>query len=123
MKSKRPGKQRKMIYDAPLHRRHKLVSGNLSKDLRKQLGKRSLPVRTGDEVKIMRGKFKGTIGKISRVDLKKLRVYVENVKRNKATGEETQVSIHPSNLMILNPIIEDSRRKKAVERGKKNEKA
>jgi large subunit ribosomal protein L24 len=60
MKSKKPSKQRKAMYQAPLHRKHKLFSAHLSKELRKQWNKRSLPVRKGDEVKIMRGKFKGT---------------------------------------------------------------
>ena len=67
----------------------------------------------------MRGKFQGTTGKISKIDLKNLKVYIENVKRKKISGEEVQVSIHPSKLMITNPIMEDPQRKKIIERGKK----
>ena len=121
MKSKKPTKQRKALYQAPLHKKHKLLSAHLSKDLRKQFNKRSLPVRKGDEVKVMRGKFKGVTGKISRVDLKKLKVYVDNVKRKRVSGEEVHVPIYASNLMIINPILEDSRRKKVIERSKKVE--
>jgi large subunit ribosomal protein L24 len=119
MKSKRPSKQRKALYQAPLHRRHKLLSAHLSKELRKQWSKRSLPVRNGDEVKVMRGKFKGTTGKISKVDLKKLRVYIENVKRKKVSGEEVFVPINPSNLLLINPIMDDPKRKKVIDRKKK----
>ena len=119
MKSKRPGKQRKALYQAPLHRKHKLMSAHLSKELRKQMDKRSLPVRKGDEVKVMRGKFKGTIGKVSKVSLKKLKVYIENVKRKKVSGEEVFVPIHPSKLMITNPIMDDPKRKKVIDRKKK----
>ena len=121
MKSKRPNKQRKAIYQAPLHKKHKFLSAHLSKELRKQFNKRSLPVRKGDEVKVMRGKFKGVTGKISKVDLKKSKVYVDNVKRKKVSGEEIHVPIHASNLMIINPILEDPRRKKVIERAKKLE--
>jgi large subunit ribosomal protein L24 len=119
MNSKKPSKQRKAIYKAPLHMRHKLLSAHLSKELRKQWKRRSLPVRKGDEVKIMRGKFKGTTGKISKVDLKKLKVYIENVKRKKVSGEEVHVPIHPSNLLMINPVMEDPKRKKIIERGRK----
>ncbi|MCD6381372.1 MAG: 50S ribosomal protein L24, partial [Candidatus Aenigmarchaeota archaeon] len=57
--SKEPRKQRKYRYNAPLHIRQKLVSAHLTKELRNELGIRSLPVRKNDRVKIMRGKFKG----------------------------------------------------------------
>ena len=119
MKSKRPSKQRKAVYQAPLHRKHKLLAAHLSKELRKQMGKRSLPVRTGDEVKVMRGKFKGTNGKISKVDMKKLRVYIEGIKRKKVSGEEVFVPIRPSNLMLTNPNMEDPKRKIVIDRKKK----
>ncbi|HSQ01903.1 MAG TPA: 50S ribosomal protein L24, partial [Methanobacterium sp.] len=53
--STQPRKQRKFIYKAPLHIRHKLMSVTLSEELREQYGRRSLPVKTGDTVKVMRG--------------------------------------------------------------------
>ena len=43
--SKQPRKQRKALYNAPAHARVKHLSSTLSKDLRADLGKRSLPVR------------------------------------------------------------------------------
>lgn len=116
MSSRRPSKQRKSLYQAPLHKRQKLVAAHLSRELRKQWKRRSLPVRKGDEVKVMIGKFRGTIGKITRVDLKKLKVYVDNVKRKKVSGEETHIPINPSNLLILNPVMEDKYRKTIIER-------
>ena len=69
--SKQPRKQRKYLRNAPLHIRQKLIHANLSKELREETGKRSLPVRKGDEMKVLRGKFKGQTGKVIRVDLKK----------------------------------------------------
>jgi large subunit ribosomal protein L24 len=119
MKSKKPSKQRKAFYQAPLHRKHKFLASHLSKELRNQWKRRSLTLRKGDEVKIMRGKFAGTVGKVSSIDLKDLRVYIENVKRKKVSGEEVHVPIHPSKLMITNPVMDDPRRKEIIERGKK----
>ncbi len=118
MMSKIPKKQRKALYQAPLHIRQKLIHAHLSKELRKQYGKRNLGLRKGDEVKILRGDFKGKTGKVSDVDLKKLKIYVEGVKRKKTTGEDASVSFHPSNMMITNPVMDDPRRKKVIEKVK-----
>ena len=119
MTSKKPSKQRKAMYQAPLHRRQKMVAAHLSKELRKQWNRRALPVRKGDEVRVMIGKFRGTIGKITKIDLKKLKVYVDNVKRKKVSGEEVHVPVHPSNLLILNPVMEDKYRKAIIDRSMK----
>jgi len=66
----------------------------------------------------MRGKFKGTVGKVDEVDLKKTKVYIENIKRKKASGQEISIPFNPSKLMLTNVIVEDKERKKLVERKK-----
>lgn len=119
MKSAKPRKQRKVFYNAPLHRRQKLISAHLSKELRKQFGKRSLGIRKGDEVRVARGKHKGTSGKVVKVDLKKLFVHIENLKRKKVSGAEVYIPIRPSNLIITNVSLEDRMRKRIIERVKK----
>ena len=115
-KSKQPRKQRKALYEAPLHKRQKLMAAPLSKELREKFHRRSLPVRKGDTVKVMRGDFKGKVGKVVRVDLKKLRIYIEGVTRKKSTGEEVYVPIHPSNVMIIDADMSDKMRQKIIER-------
>ncbi len=116
MSSKKPRKQRKLLYQAPLHKRKKFLASRLSKELTKQLKRRSLTLRKGDEVKIVRGKFKKTIGKITKINLKKSKVYIEGVKRKKISGQEVQVPIHPSNLIILSADLTDPKRQKAIKR-------
>jgi large subunit ribosomal protein L24 len=119
MSSIKPSKQRKALYQASLHKKHRLLSAHLSKELRLQMKKRSLTVRKGDEVKVMRGKFTGTVGKVTDVDVVNTKIFVEGVKRKRVSGEETQVSIHPSKIMITNPVMDDPKRKESVQRGKK----
>ena len=99
--SKQPRKQRKYRRNAPLHLRHKFVSAHLSKELRKKLGFRSIPLRRGDKVRVMRGEFKGVKGTVIKVDLKRLKVYVDNVKRKKVSGREVNVPLDPSNLEVI----------------------
>ena len=114
--STKPSKQRKAAANAPLHVRQKMMAVHLSEALRKQLGKRNLPVRKGDEVRVMRGEHKGETGKVEEVDLKSLKVYIENVKRKKASGKEAALPFRPSKLMLTNIIMEDKERKEKVER-------
>jgi len=117
-KSKKPKKQRKFLHTAPLHLRRKLMAAHLSKELKEKYKTRSLSVRRGDEVEVMRGGFKKRKGKISRVDLKKYKVYIEGITRKRTDGTERQVPIHPSNLRIINLNLEDKRRAKILERKK-----
>ncbi|MFH7880652.1 MAG: 50S ribosomal protein L24 [Candidatus Aenigmatarchaeota archaeon] len=117
-KSKKPRKQRKFLIEAPLHIRRKMISSHLSKELREKYKRRSLPLRKGDEVKIMRGEFKGKIGKVVKIDTKKYKVYVDVAKKKRTVGTEYLVPISPSNLMIINLNLEDKYRQKILERGK-----
>jgi large subunit ribosomal protein L24 len=120
-RSKQPRKQRKFLYNAPLHIRRKMMAAHLSKELREKYKRRSFPLRRGDEVEVMSGKFKGRKGKISRVDLKKYRIYIEGITTKKTAGTERQFPIHPSKVKIINFNLDDKRRVKVLERkmGKK----
>lgn len=99
--SKRPSKQRKYTANAPLHLRKKFVSVHLSKDLRKKIGKRNVPVKKDDKIKVLRGKFKGKEGKILKVNLKQSRVIVEGLQVSKMDGSKANVKMQPSNLQII----------------------
>ena len=74
--SSQPRKQRKYAANAPIHLKRKLLSVNLAKDLRKKYGKRNIPVRKGDTILIMRGKFKKKKGKVSEVKTKMEKIYI-----------------------------------------------
>ena len=58
IKSSQIRKQRKYRHNSPLHIKHKFLSSNLSKELRKEYKVRNIPVRKGDSVLILRGDFK-----------------------------------------------------------------
>ncbi len=116
--SVKPRKQRKYRHKAPLHVKQKFVSAHLSEVLRNRFGKRSLPLRKGDEVKVMRGSNKGFKGKIERIDLKTSKVYVEGLNVKKVDGSEVLRPIDPSNLIIIDSKMEDKRRQMIVERSR-----
>ena len=112
----KPSKQRKMLHQAPDHIRHKLFAAPLSPELKAEYGVNAVPVRSGDTVRIMRGDHKGFEGKITRVDKKKLRVYVEGLTREKVDGTTIFVPIHPSKVMITRLNLDDKWRKATLER-------
>jgi large subunit ribosomal protein L24 len=113
---KNPGKQRKMHFNAPAHIRHKLMAAPLSRELTASRGAKTLPVRKGDTVRIQRGDNKGFEGKISRVDLKAYRIYLEGLTREKVDGTNIFLPIHPSKVEIRNLSLDDKWRKEILER-------
>ena len=112
----KPSKQRKMLFQAPNHRRHKHFAAHLSPELKASRGVRALPVRSGDTVHIMRGNHKGFEGKVTRIDRRKYRIYVEGLTRETVDGTTTSVPIHPSKVMITRLNPDDKWRKKILER-------
>ena len=112
----KPSKQRKRLYTAPLHVRSKILSAPLSPDLREKYGFRSLPIRVGDKVQILRGDHKGFEGKVLKVDRKKYRISVEGITREKVDGTTINVPIHPSKVMITELNLDDKWRRKKIER-------
>jgi large subunit ribosomal protein L24 len=118
-----PKKQRKQLYNAPLHKRYKIFSAPFSPELKKSHGTDALPLRTGDTVKIMRGERKGFEGKISAIDKAKYRVSVEGVTREKVDGTAIPLRIHPSKVMITNLNLDDKWRREILKRKGKVEEA
>lgn len=112
-------KQRKFVYNAPLHIRQKLVHAIMSEELRNKYGFRNLGVRKGDKVKIMRGQFRKQTGKVENVDLKKTEVYVEGAQTARKDGTKAYYALRPSSLMIIELNLDDKKRQKIIERKKK----
>ncbi len=115
--SKQPRKQRKFLFNAPLHLRRKMLSAHLSDELATKYGRRSFPVAKGDTVKVVRGDFKGHTGKIAEIDLKRGTVKVEGVLITKADGKRVMRPIHPNNLIITKLNLTDPVRRRKLERG------
>lgn len=121
--SKRPGKQRKYSASIPLHLKGRLLSANLSKELRKKYRKRSMPLKKGDLVKVMRGKFKKKIGKIITINRKRLKVEIESLQIKKQDGSKVNVKFNPSVLQITELNSEDKRRIKMTNKTEEKENA
>ncbi|MEK6928046.1 MAG: 50S ribosomal protein L24 [Nanoarchaeota archaeon] len=103
-------KQRKFRYNAPLHIRHKFLSAHLSKALRQKFNKRSLPLRKGDEVLVMRGAFKKKQAKVLSTDRLFNKIILEGIQRSKKDGTKVNVPLDPRVLQIITLNLEDKQR-------------
>lgn len=119
--SVQPRKQRKFRANAPLSVRRKFLSAHLTPSLRERYGTRSVVLRKGDQIQVMRGSSKGTKGSVERVDTKTGRIYMDALKVKKADGSEVMKPVVASNVMVTSLVMEDKKRAKSIERkgGKK----
>jgi large subunit ribosomal protein L24 len=86
----------------------------LSTELKTSYGRNSYSVRKGDTVKILRGDYAGIEGKITEIDTKRRRLFVEGVSREKVAGTSTNVSVHSSKVMITKLNLDDKWRAESV---------
>ena len=117
MKTIKPGKQRKMLYNAPLHKKRKWTAAHLEENLLLKYDKRSIPIVKGDTVRVMRGSFRGHEDKIAHVNIKKGYLEIEGITMSKADGNKIAKPVHPSNVMITKLNLTDKWRRNKLERG------
>src|SRR3989344_2390979 len=119
--SRNTRKQRKYRMNAPLNLRKNMMAAPLSKELRTKHKRRSISVRKGDRVMVLRGEFKKRTGKIEGVNTKKYRVFVEGIERTKRDGSKMKIGIPVSKVQITELNLDDKARKMIFE-GRKAEK-
>ena len=103
--------QRKLQLGAPSSVKRKLMSSHLNKSLRDQYKIRSLPIKRGDEVKILKGKSKGKSGKVVQVYRKRNVIFVDKVNREKQNGQSVFLPIRPCHCIIEKLLINKDRTK------------
>jgi large subunit ribosomal protein L24 len=115
--STKAGKQRKARAEAPLHRKHRMISAHLDAALIREYNVRSLPVRKGDTVKIIRGTkdIKASEAKVASIDLKKCKVVIEGVTIAKADDTQKRRPVDPSDIVITKLDLSDPWRRRKLE--------
>lgn len=117
MISKNPRKQRKKMFNAPLHMKRKWISAHLEENLLLKYDKRAVSAIKGDTVRVMRGSFRGHEDKIVKVNVKKRFIEIEGITMSKADGNKIAKPIHSSNVIITKLNLTDKWRRKKLERG------
>ncbi len=117
----KPTKMRnKQIYRALHQVVNKQISAPLSKDLRKKYSRRSARIVTDDNIKIIRGEYKGLTGKVAKISISTSSVVLEGNKKEKSKGEKVDVFIHSSNVIITSLNTSDKWRLKILEKKPKS---
>lgn len=112
----KPSKQRRQAALATEKDLQRQMRGNLSEKLREKYGIRSVSVRKGDTVKILRGDFAGIEGKVIETHRRSQRVTVEGVTREKVSGEQTRVPVHVSKITVTSLDMSDRWRSEKLEK-------
>jgi len=115
MKSIKSRKQRKELFNAPIHKRRKWISAHLEENLLLKYDKRGIPVIKGDTVRVMRGSFKGHEDKVVHVNIRRRQVEIEGMTMTKADNKKIAKPIHASNLMITKLNLTDKWRRSKLE--------
>ena len=107
MKSAKPSKQRRWLFQAPLHKKRRMLSAHLSSELAERHKARRIPIRSGDRVRIMRGEFAGLEGKVEKVEYSTGRIFVEGMTREKAAGVSSKLPVHSSKVLLTDLNLSD----------------
>ena len=110
-------KQRKWRANAPLHKKKRMVSVHLDSALMTEYNVRSLPVRKGDTVRMLRGAqdFKKSEAKVASVDLKSCKIIIESITIPKADGTQKPKPVDPSDVVLTKLDLSDPWRKEKLE--------
>lgn len=115
--STKAGKQRKARANAPLHKKRRMVSAHLDSALMKEYNVRSVAVRKGDTVRVVRGDkdFKVSEAKVAGIDLKHMKLIIENITVPKADGTQKPKPVDPSNVLLTKLELSDPWRKEKLD--------
>ena len=94
---------------------NKNPSAHLSSDLKDKYNTRSLPVRAGDEVRVVRGDFAGISGEVKDIN-DDGSINVEDVELEKRGGESVFYPLDTSNVIIKSLNLDDDEREKVLDR-------
>ena len=112
--STQPRKERKTLYNLPTHKARARMASHLDEPLLLKYNTRSITLRKGDTVRIMRGEFAGTSGKVLEVDTRTGKVTVDGVTVSKAKATQVARPLDPSNLVITKLDLTDPKRREAL---------
>ena len=99
VKSKQPRKQRKALYNRSNYQKSKLFTTRVADFLRDEYGIKKLPIRTGDQVRVIKGEFRDFEGEIIEI-VPNQRVKVKECVFEKTDGTQFHPAIHISNVII-----------------------
>lgn len=113
--SSKPVKVRKILsHNGVREKSAGFMRATLSSELRTKHNRRTVRVRTGDNVKLVRGEYSGVEGKVLKIFPKEGRLTIEGVTREKIAGGTTPIRIHASNVVVTGLNFDDKLRREKI---------
>ena len=109
-----PRQQRKALYTADLFERRRRMAVPLSRELRRRYGRRQIPVRKGDTVRILSGSFVGREERVAKVDLRGYSVTLDNVTGKTADAKMKPLPVRPNHLVLTKLNLADPWRRRIL---------
>jgi len=117
--STQPRKQRLAAYTRNAHDRCRAMGAHLSDELLKEYSRmRTLTVRKGDTVKVVRGAFKGQVAKVIKVFPRKGMISIEEATLTKADNKKVARLFRPSKVIITKLDLSDPWRREKLQQFK-----
>jgi large subunit ribosomal protein L24 len=112
--SRLPRKQRKSLYTAHNTMRRRLLTVALSKELRDRYGRRQLPVRKGDTVRVLAGSYEGQEERVAKVNSRAMTLTLDNITLKKADQKLKALPVRPNHLILTKLNLSDAWRRRVL---------
>lgn len=113
-RSSSPRRQRRALYNASSFERRLRMTVPLSRDLRKRFGRRSVPVRKGDTVRVLSGSFVGREERVAKVNRRDYSVTLDNVTLKTAEEKLKPLALRTSHLVLTRLNLADAWRRRTL---------
>lgn len=112
--SRLPRRQRKALFTASTFERRKRMAVPLSRELRGRFGRRALPVRKGDTVRVLAGSFVGREERVAKVNRRDYSVTLDNVTLKTAEEKLKPLALRTSHLVLTRLNLADPWRRRKL---------
>lgn len=113
-RSIQPRRQRKALYTAHTAERRRRMSVALSRELRQRYGRRQVPLRKGDTVRILSGSFRGREERVAKVSRRSYSVTLDNVTGKTGDQKLKPLPIRLSHLLLIRLNLSDPWRRRML---------
>jgi large subunit ribosomal protein L24 len=115
--SRLPRKQRKAVFSAHNFARRRFLTVPLSRELRQRYGRRQLPVRKGDTVRVISGSYEGQEERVAKIDTRGRTLTLDNITVKKADQKLKALPVRPNHLLLTKLNLVDSWRRRILKLG------
>lgn len=109
-----PRRQRRAVYSADSFERRLRMTVPLSRELRARFHRRSVPLRKGDTVRVMKGSYVGREERVQKMDRRSYTVTLDNVTLKSGEEKLKPLPIRTNHLLLVRLNLADGWRREAL---------